>query len=308
MNVTLRQIKVLLELGRVKSFTKTGGMIGLTQSAVSRSVRELESELGVVLFDRNTREVELTDIGRRLAAVLEPLVDELDRVLATAHNAAEQLQGKVRVATSPTISANLMPFCISECNRQFPDIQLILHDKVQRLVMDSVRHGEVDFGVIVEPKSPDEFSYEPIMREPFYVICRPEHPFARSKTVRWTKLDGQQIVLLDHASGSRQVIDEALESQGIRCVVAQELGHSTTVFQMVSAGIGIGILPLLSMPVPESSKLVARLLIPKVNRTIMLARRKNRSLSPVAETVWNLIADVAKRRDGLGGIELHQEG
>lgn len=299
MNVTLRQLRVLLAIARAKSFTRTGGTIGLTQSAVSHSVRELENELGIRLFDRTTREVELTEAGKRLAAVLEPLIDELDRVLLTAHSAGEELKGRVRVATSPTISANLMPFCISECSKRYPDIQLVLHDKVQKLVLDSVRHGEVDFGVIVEPKSDADLSCEPIMREPFYVICRPDHAFARSKTVRWSRLDGESLVLLDHASGSRQLIDQALASQNIECNVAQELGHSTTVFQMIAAGIGIGILPLLSMPVPEPSRLVVRLLTPKINRTIMLARRKNRSLSPVAETVWALIAEVAQRRNHL---------
>lgn len=299
MNVTLRQLRVLLAIARAKSFTKTGATIGLTQSAVSHSVRELEDELEIKLFDRTTREVELTDAGKRLAAVLEPLIDELDRVLLSAHSAGEQMKGKVRVASSPTISANLMPFCISACGRRYPDIHLVLHDRVQKLVLDSVVHGEVDFGVIVEPKSHHDLYCEPIMTEPFYVICRPGHPFAASKTVKWARLNGEDLVLLDHASGSRQLIDHALASQNVECNVAQELGHSTTVFQMIAAGIGIGILPLLSLPVPEPSRLVVRLLTPKINRTIMLARRKNRSLSPLAETVWKLIAEVARERNHL---------
>lgn len=297
MNVTLRQLKVLLAVARLKSFTKTGEQIGLTQSAVSRSVRELEAELGVTLFDRNTREVELTEIGMRLAAALEPMLEELELTLHNVHSLGEQLQGKVRVATSPTISANLMPACIAECNRRFPEVQLVLHDKVQQLVLESIRHGEADFGVIVAPRSVEEFFCQPIMTEPFYVICRKDHPFARMRAVKWRSLNGKSLVLLDHASGSRQVIDDALAHQEVSYTVAQELGHSTTVFQMVAAGIGVGILPLLSMPMPEESHLVARLLTPAVNRTIMLARRKNRSLSPAAEMVWNLIAKIVEERN-----------
>lgn len=296
MNVTLRQLKVLLAIARVKSFTKTGASIGMTQSAVSHSVRELEAELGLKLFDRTTREVELTDNGKRLAAVLEPLLDELDEVLKNAHSIGEQLQGKVRIATSPTISASLMPQCISECGVRYPDIQLILWDRVQNQVLDSVRNGEVDFGVIVEPKSTVEYHCESILTEPFCLVCRQDHPFAKSRTVRWSSLATQNLVLLDHASGSRQLIDRALSMQNIHCNVVQELGHSTTVFQMISAGIGVSILPLLAMPVPEASQLVVRPLTPKVNRTIMLARRKNRSLTPVAEKAWQLIAAIARDR------------
>jgi DNA-binding transcriptional LysR family regulator len=296
MNVTLRQLRVLLAIARVKSFTKTGASIGMTQSAVSHSVRELETELGLKLFDRTTREVEMTDTGKRLAAVLEPLLDELDDILKNAHSIGEQLQGKVRIATSPTISAGLMPHCISECGERYPDIQLILWDRVQSHVLESVRNGEVDFGVIVEPKSSIEYHCEPILTEPFCLVCRQDHPFAKGRTVKWSSLAGQNLVLLDHASGSRQLIDRALRSQKIECNVVQELGHSTTVFQMVSAGIGVSILPLLAMPAPEASGIVMRLLTPKVNRNIMLARRRNRSLTPVAETAWQLIAAIARRR------------
>jgi DNA-binding transcriptional LysR family regulator len=296
MNVTLRQLEVLLAIARFKSFTKTGESVGLTQSAVSHSVRELESELALKLFDRTTREVELTDTGKRLAAALEPVLEELEDILRAARGAGEQLRGKVRVASSPTMSSNLMPFCISECSKTYPDIHLILRDQVQSLVLDSVLHGEVDFGVIVEPKSTFDLSCEPIMTDPFCLVCRKDHPLAKNKTVRWNRLAGEDLVLLDQASGSRQLIDRAFVSQNIDCRVVQEVGHAMTVFQLISAGIGIAVMPMLAMPVPESSGLVARPLTPKVTRTIMLARRKNRSLSPAAKTVWQLIAEIAQKR------------
>jgi hypothetical protein len=155
---------------------------------------------------------------------------------------------------------------------------------------------EVDFGVVVEPKSGFDLVSEPVMTDPFCLVCRADHPFAAKKSVRWNSLSDQNLVLLDHASGSRQLIDQALATHAVRSNVAQELGHSTTVFQMIAAGIGIGILPMLAMPAPEASGLVVRALTPRVDRTIMLARRKNRSLSPLAETVWKLIAEIARIR------------
>src|SRR2546428_9206555 len=99
MNVTLRQLNVFLTLAQVKSFTRAGDTIGLTQSAVSRCLRELESELGLKLIDRTTREVDLTDTGKRLAASIEHLLEELNGALAAVHGVGEQRQGKVRVAT-----------------------------------------------------------------------------------------------------------------------------------------------------------------------------------------------------------------
>lgn len=295
-NVTLRQLRVLLAAARFRSFTKTGEAVGLTQSAVSHSIRELENELGLRLFDRTTREVELSASGERLAAALGPLIDELDRVLLSAQNMAEQMKGKVRVATSPTISANLMPTCISTCSLQYPDIDLVLHDQVQALVLASIRRGDVDFGVIVEPGIAPDLACEPIMTEPFCLVCLPGHALAAEPEVPWQALADFPLVLLDHASGSRQLIDKALAFHDVHCRVAQELGHATTVFQMVSAGIGIGVLPALAIPASGLDGLVVRPLTPVTNRTIMLARRKHRSLSPLGELVWRLIAQVAQAR------------
>jgi len=297
-NVTLRQLRVLLAAARVRSFTKTGEAVGLTQSAVSHSIRELESELGLRLFDRTTREVELSASGERLAAALGPLIDELDRVLLSAQSMAEQMKGKVRVATSPTISANLMPACISACSLQYPDIDLVLHDQVQALVLAGIRRGDVDFGVIVEPGIAPDLACEPIMTEPFCLVCPASHVLAGRPEVPWGSLADFPLVLLDHASGSRQLIDKALALHDVRYRVAQELGHATTVFQMVSAGIGVGVLPALAIPSSGLLDLAVRPLTPMTNRTIMLARRKHRSLSPLAETVWRLIAQVAQTRSG----------
>ena len=80
-------------------------------------------------------------------------------------------------------------------------------------------------------------------------MMRPGHRLGARKTVRWSALDGEPLVLLDHASGSRRLIDNALARHGARCEVRQQVGHPTTVFRMVEAGIGISVMPLLAVPV-----------------------------------------------------------
>lgn len=194
-----------------------------------------------------------------------------------------------------------MPECISACAARYPDITLMLRDQVQTLATDSVRHGEVDFGVIVASEGMDDLVGEPIMVEPFLVVCDRSHRFAKQTEVTWKELNGEKLVLLDYASGSRPLIDRALAEHGAYCQVAQEVGHAITVFRMVEAGIGISIMPALALPAipglaangPEAdSRLVALPLTPQIDRTIMLVRRKNRTLSPAAQSVWELIQQI----------------
>ncbi|MFT4174757.1 MAG: LysR family transcriptional regulator [Rhodocyclaceae bacterium] len=292
LNVSLRQLRVFLAVAQQRSFSRAGDAIGLTQSAVSRAVRELEQELGVTLLDRTTREVVLTAEGRVLAGDVGRLIDELETTLLATRTRGEQGSGRVHVACAPTLSASLMPSVLAQAAARYPQIELVMHDLVQRLVLESARAGEVDFAVIVDPISTPDLALEAIMTDPFYLVCPADHRLAAQRAVRWRDLAGEALVLLDYSSGSRPLIDRALAEHAVACRVAQEVGHSTTVFRLLEAGIGVSIQPGLSMPLP-SPRLVARPLLPGVTRSIMLARRQHRSLSPAAEVIWALIRTTA---------------
>lgn len=296
MNVTLRQLRVFQSVAQTRNFSRTGEAIGLTQPAVSRAIAELERELGLRLLDRTTREVELTEAGRSLAARLDRALDELDATLADVAGLADADGGKVRVASSPTLSAYLMPACIAACAREAPRVRFVLLDRIQQDVLESVRGGEVDFGVVVEPSAVDDLHCEAILRDPFVLVAPARHRVARAAGVRWKALDGTALVLLDAASGSRRYIDDALARHGAACKVEQELAHPTTVFQMVEAGIGLTVMPRLAVPPGGLHGLVVRPLLPRLERTVMLVRRHERALSPVAERVWKIVSATVRAR------------
>jgi len=296
MNVTLRQLRVFQSVARTRNFSRSGEAIGLTQPAVSRAIGELEHAIGLRLLDRTTREVALTEAGRSLAARLDRVLDELDATLDDVAGLADADGGKVRVASSPTLSAYLMPECIAACARAAPRVRFLLLDRIQQDVLASVRGGEVDFGVVVEPPEVDDLHCEDILRDPFVLVTPERHRFARAASVRWKALDGESLVLLDNASGSRRYVDEALAQHRVSCKVEQELGHPTTAFQMVEAGIGLTVMPRLAVPPAGLPGLAVRPLLPRLERTVMLVRRHDRALSPVAERVWGLVSATVRAR------------
>jgi DNA-binding transcriptional LysR family regulator len=297
MNVSLRQLRVFQAVAAQASFTRAGDQIGLTQPAVSRCVTELEQQLGLKLLDRTTRAVVLTEAGRSLAARLDRVLDELDTMLLDVRGLATQRQGRVRVASSPTLSANLLPDCIARCRLEHPGLELVLLDRIQHDALASVLSGEVDFGVVIDPAQRDELHAETILAEPFCLVCPAQHPLAQRRSVRWTALAGEPLVLLDHASGSRRLIDEALRQHGVQAPVAQEVGHPTTIFRMLDAGLGISVVPTLALPPGGLPGLVVRPLRPQIDRSIVLVRRKHRALAPVAQLAWDLVRRVAGERD-----------
>ena len=253
MNVTLRQLRVFIEVARLRSFSRAGDEIGLTQSAVSRCVRELEAELGLKLIDRTTRDVQLTDVGVNLIASVSRLIDDLDDTLREIREIGEQRRGRVIVAASPTIACRLMPRVVAACERQFPFVTLGLRDDVQSDVLRKVKSSEGDFGVVIGPLAVADLVCEPLMTDSFCLVARADHPLAARAEVPWTALDGERLVLLDHASGSRPLIDAALAAHRVNATVMQELGHSATVFALVEAGVGVSVQPWLSLPLPAGS-------------------------------------------------------
>lgn len=292
MNVSLRQLRVFRRVAEQGGFSRAGDELGLTQPAVSRAVRELEEALGLRLLDRTTREVALTEQGARLLPKLARALDALDEVLETARKEGGQAMGAVHVASSPTLSASLMPAIIAASRERFPQLSLHLQDQVQRINVEAVRGGAADFGLVVASADCDDLEQETVLSDDFWLVCRADHRLAVQDEVEWGQLDGEALTLLDGSSGSRALIDGLLRRHGLNCPVAQQLGHSHSVFRMVAAGIGVSVSPGLALPFPEGSGLRALPLRPRASRRIVLIRRRNRTLSPAAESLWRLVLDM----------------
>ena len=308
MNASLRQLRAFVAVATSGSFSRAADTLALTQPAVSRNVTELEQVLGLQLLHRTTREVELTEAGRLLLGNVTRVLEDLDACLLEVQGLATQRKGRVKVASSPTLSAHLLPQCIARGRQLSPDVNIQLLDRIQSDVLLSVRSGEVDFGVVIDPSEKQDLHAQAILSEPFCLVCLSSDRLARKKEVHWAELAGQPLVLLDHASGSRRLIDAALQSHGAAAPVVQDVGHTTTIYSMVEQGLGLSVVPQLAIPndwkkraatpakAAGEAVLVSRKLVPQVQRSIMLVRRQQRELSPVAHGVWDLIADEARQR------------
>lgn len=302
MNVSLRQLRVFVAVAQSSSFSRAADMLALTQPAVSRNVTDLEQVMGLQLLHRTTREVELTEAGRLLLGSVARVLEDLDACLLEVQGLATQRKGRVKVASSPTLSAHLLPQCIARGKQQMPGVNIQLLDRIQSDVLLSVRSGEVDFGVVIDPSEKQDLHAQTIVAEPFCLVCLSSHRLARKKELHWADLAGEPLVLLDHASGSRRLIDAALQTHGAAASVVQDVGHTATIYSMVQQGLGLSVVPRLAIPVDwgtlpataaksaASAVLVSRRLLPKVQRSIMLVKRQQRELSPVAQLVWDLIA------------------
>lgn len=175
----------LVAVAHYGGFSQAGQAIGLSQSAVSHSIKELEAVTGVRLLDRTTREVMLTEAGQQLASRMASLLEEMNSTLLDIRSYGEQRSGTVRIAASQTISAHLMPQCLAASQQSYPDIRIILHDRVQEMVLQSVRNAEVDFGIVIGPLNDSDLDCQAILDEPF--CC---YAAATIRSPGWIKRSG----------------------------------------------------------------------------------------------------------------------
>jgi DNA-binding transcriptional LysR family regulator len=290
MNVALRQLRAFLAVARRGSFSRAAEEIGVSQSALSLSVRQLETELGLKLFDRTTRLVRLTTAGQTLLATGSRLIDEIDVTLRELRDIGEQRRGRVIMACVPSVARGLMPRCVEYCAETWPNVSLSINDIAASEVIRRVSLGEMEFGLASGDIHGVELDVHHLMKDPFRLVCRRDDVWAKKESVSWTQLSSRRLLMLNNTSGSQQVIEATIRRIGIEVDVFLELAQPSTIHAMVEANLGVAIIPELAAPHSNDPALsTLRLTKPEVTRTIILFRRKDRSLSPAAAAVWSAL-------------------
>ncbi|MCC8394830.1 LysR family transcriptional regulator [Paraburkholderia sp. MMS20-SJTR3] len=288
MNVSLQQLKVFVAVARERSFTRAARQFDLTQSAVSRCIRELEEAVDLKLFDRTTRHVELTNAGASLERRIGRLLDEIELTLLEERAANDGRTGVVLVASNPVLSSSWVPQALAHCASVYPQLVVSVRDQSQSGVLASVEHGEVDFGVVSVGHAIDSdlLHAQVLFSTPLHAVMPAAHPLARHDSIDWRGLRAWPLLTLNADTGVRAALEPALVSHELKRGPLQELGHVAAVARMVELGLGVGVLPVDAYWPALGAGLVSRPLVPRTTLTTVLVQRRKRSLRPNATAVW----------------------
>ncbi|CAH2801566.1 MAG: Transcriptional regulator, LysR family [uncultured Caballeronia sp.] len=278
-------------LAQHRSFTQAGNALGVTQSAASRGIRELEDLLELRLFDRTTRQVALTDTGRALLLRIALLVDELEAALRFRRQISTAESGAVSIASSSSLVASVLPALFSSYRTSYPNIALTLRDAPQGRVLELVRAGDADMGVLTGPLDDSnphdlcDLSTETLFSDSLCVIVPARHALPSHATVRWRNLGGASLLFLLDDAGSFDVIARALDEHGASNVRLQRLTQAASVEHIVAAGLGFGIQPMHAGSA-SAQALVQPVPLWPVKRPVVLIKRKGRTLQAQAARIW----------------------
>ncbi|MDP3226510.1 MAG: LysR family transcriptional regulator [Acidovorax sp.] len=288
-HLSSRQIDAFIALAEQRSFTRAAALCHLSQPAFSALIRALEDDLGLRLFDRSTRHVDMTPEGQNFLESARRIRAEISNALAAVRDTATLQRGRVAVALLPSLAAGWLPGVLAQYRAAHPGIEIDIADVLSEPCIDRVASGHADFALAAIRADTPALQAEPFCSDNFYLVCPADHPLARRrKAITAADLAAWPFIHLARTSSVRQYLEAALHPQAMHTLM--EVEQLATVMGMVRAGLGISVVPALTLFHFDQPGLVTRpLSMPGLTRQIYLVRRRDESLSVAAQALYALV-------------------
>ena len=285
MKIRLRQLRAFVELAKTQSFTQAAQNLFITQSALSSLIKQMELNLGLQLFDRNTRYVQLTDVGHDLYPYIAQILQDLANVLEEAANLKALKKGVVRIAAPQLLACTSLPQCIADFQQHYPEIQVQLIDCGVEHVETKVLSNEVDLGISPERDHSPDINPTLLFESAFYVVTPPQHPFNQAQQITWKCLQDQPLILLQGQFTHRLSgdLDSTEFGPELNLRPISQVNFMSTALSMVNSGLGLTICLPYARPLVEVYGLAMHALSPAVHRRFYSYERQGRTLAPAAE-------------------------
>jgi DNA-binding transcriptional LysR family regulator len=307
MNVTLRQLRAFVLVGRLGNFTRAAQAMHVTQSALSLLVRELESAMNTRLLDRTTRAVSLTAAGSEFFAGAQRILGELEGVIAGVDKLVAKERGRVVIAAPLVLSSTFLPPVLAAFKALYPGIELVLKDTLPMQVLPLVRSGAADLGIGTFSATEVDLERVLLFTEAMVAVFPASHPFASLRRLTWADLASAPILALRSGSVFRDLAEAGFSAVGLTLQPAFEADYAGSLIGLVAAGLGVAILPGYATSLTDKSRIKwRRLEKPVVEREVLLVRKMGSSASPAAQAFVDFLAgqnlqqQVASKRGGAG--------
>jgi len=300
---TSRQLRAFLLVAQHKSFSRAAGALFITPSGLSVLIRELETQLGVRLFDRTTRHVALTASGADLLTVAQRNLQELDGVMSRIGRSRSQTAVSLSIGAPPLLMASILAPVIREFRSHRPELRFQLFDGATSTIMEKVESGELDMGLGVFFKHLAGVRRTPLFRFSLALIRADKDPSFRPATTAWSALKGEQLISLPPSLPMQQFIDKHLSRAGVVGQPALVVNYLNTQIAMVEVGEGMAIIPSYGQLACRDRKVVmSRLINPVARVDACQVRRAGRKLPPIAEEFTSFLQSHFAGWAGRSGI------
>jgi DNA-binding transcriptional LysR family regulator len=289
MKINLKLLGTFLSVAENASFRKAAEQSHLSLPAVSMQIKQLEEQLGVPLFQRTTRRVELTAEGEQLMISGRKAMAEIESGLANIQQAADVQQGRLAFACVPTVSSTRLPVILTTFAKKYPGITVHVRELANQELLEAVRRREVDFGIgpMPEPGRRTDLEFTPVFVDEYCAMLPRSYQDGGRSGISLRELSRMPLLKLSTSTAFREHLDEALRANGLPVETNYEFVHVNTLIAMAEAGLGVALLPRIAIPRKTSLKVV-RVSSPVLTRTVSIVTIRGHSLSPAAAKLVEL--------------------
>jgi LysR family carnitine catabolism transcriptional activator len=298
MNPTIDQLRVICAVARVSSFSDAARELMLTQPAITRTVRSVESGLGVSLFFRTTRRVEVTAEGSEFVAVASDILMSLDEGLKRFEAWRRAEAGTITALALPSLAAGVLAPIVSGFMRDRPGVRLDLLSANAEDILRRLRAGDAQLAITEDPGDRADLDAAPLARDPVFAVVSAAHPLADSSSATWGQLAGYPFIQLSEGTSVRRLTDAGFAAAGARPSAPLSADTIGTVSALIAQGLGVSAFPSSARPLVTNPHIrFVKLDAPAISRSLAVVTvRAPRPMPLVRELRTAIIATWSTER------------
>jgi DNA-binding transcriptional LysR family regulator len=292
----IKNLKVFCDLAETSSFTKAAEANKITQSAVSQQIGALERTFKSLLIERNKKQFRLTPEGQALYEYSKQIIQNYESLQSRLQELKDIISGTIRIATIYSIGLHDLPPYVKQFMKSYPTVNVQVEYRRAHQVYEDVFTNAVDLGLVAYPTKDSRLEIISLRKEPLVLICHPNHPFAKQKSIKLKSLARQKIVGFEPDIPTRKALDKILKEYGVEIRHVMEFDNVETVKRAVEIDAGISIVPQGTVMQEINKQTLVALPIEDGDfyRPLAAIYKKNKVLSPAMKQFLTILKKTKK--------------
>jgi DNA-binding transcriptional LysR family regulator len=289
----IESLKVFCDLAETESFTKAAQINNVTQSAVSQQISSLERQFKSLLIERSKKKFRLTREGQVLYDFSKQIIQTYDALHSRLQEIKDIISGTIRVATIYSIGLHDLPPYIKRFMKDYPTVNVHVEYRRANQVYEDVLGNVVDLGLVAYPSRDPKLEVVPLRKDPLVLICHPQHPFAKQKSMKLKSIAGQKFIGFEPDIPTRKALDKILKENFVEVQTVMEFDNIETVKRAVEIDAGISIVPQSTIGQEVSKQTLAAVQLDdgEFFRPLAAIYKKNKVLSPAMKQFLSILKE-----------------
>ncbi|HKJ89861.1 MAG TPA: LysR family transcriptional regulator [Oceanipulchritudo sp.] len=278
----IENFKIFSDLVESESFSRAAKLNGVTQSAVSQQLRAMEKHFAVLIVDRSQKQFRLTREGHKLYDSAKDILHRYDKLTSELQEMKKVISGTIHISTIYSIGLHELPPYITKFLKEYPSVNVRVEYRRSNLVYEDILHNSVDLGLIAYPNKTRQLDIIPFLEDRLVLICNPENPLGKKKSVEIRELAGEKFIGFDQDIPTRKATDQMFRDYKIDADPVMEFDNIETVKRAVEINAGVSIVPQATVRQEIKQGLLKAIPLKGANvvRPLAIIHRKGRVLTP----------------------------